>query len=149
MQRRKDAEIAFEEDESTSRSFFFQFYWKPMRSPAYKRRQERRQAARVAAEQAAEVKEEDANEFRKVEEDAVKPDSCNGSESIVTDQVMDQVEIIRKETGKFTCTKCSFESNWENGLDVHKKTAHVLEMQKDNSLNEKYENTSHYWKTDI
>ena len=67
-----------------------------MRSPAYKWRQERRQAARVAAEQAAEVKEKDANEFRKVEEDAVKPDSCNGSESI---QGMDQVEIISKETG--------------------------------------------------
>ena len=83
MQRRKDAEIAFEEDESTSRSFF-QPYWKPMRSPAYKRRQERRQAARVAAEQAAEVKEKDANEFRKVEEDTVKPDSCNGSEIIIT-----------------------------------------------------------------
>ena len=118
-----------------------------MRSPAYKRRQERRLAARVAAEQAAEVKEEDANESRKVEEDAVKLDFCNGSESIVTDQVMDQVEIISKETGKSTCIKCSFESNWENGLDVHKKTAHVLKMQKDNSLNEKYENTSHYWKT--
>ena len=70
-----------------------------MRSPAYKRRQERRQAARVAAEQAAEVKEEDANESRKVEEDAVKPDFCNRSESIITDQVMDQVEIISKETG--------------------------------------------------
>ena len=101
-----------------------------MRSPAYKRRQERRQTARVAAEQAAEVKEEDANESRKVEEDAVKPDSCNESESIVTDQVMDQVEIISKETGKFTCTKCSFESNWENGLDVHKKTAHVSKCKK-------------------
>ena len=81
-----------------------------MRSPAYKRRQERRLAARVAAEQAAEVKEKDANEYMKVEEDAVKLDFCNGSESIVTDQVMDQVEIISKETGKSTCTKCSFES---------------------------------------
>ena len=64
--------------------FFFQFYWKPMRSPVYKRRQECCQAARVAAEQAAEVKEKDANEFRKVEEDTVKPDSCNGSEIIIT-----------------------------------------------------------------
>ena len=60
----------------------------------------------------------------------MKLDFCNGSESIVTDQVMDQVEIISKETGKSTCIKCSFKSNWKNGLDVHKKTAHVLEMQK-------------------
>ena len=101
-----------------------------MRSPAYKRRQERRQAARVAAEQAAEVKEEDANESRKVEEDAVKLDFCNRSESIITDQVMDQVEIISKETGKSTCIKCSFESYWENGLDVHKKAAHVSKCKK-------------------
>ena len=70
-----------------------------MKSLAYKRRQERCQAARVAAEQAAEVKEEDANEFRKVEEDAVKLDFCNRSESIVTDQGMDQVEFNSKETG--------------------------------------------------
>ena len=69
-------------------------------------------------------------------------------ESIATEQVIQEVEVISKETDKFKCTKCSFESNWKNGLDVHMKIAHVLEMQQDNPLNKKYENTSHYWKND-
>ena len=46
-----------------------------MRSLAYKRRQERCKAVCVAAEQAAEAKEKDANDFRKVKEVIVKPDS--------------------------------------------------------------------------
>ena len=64
--------------------FLFSILLETNEKSSNKRRQERCKAVRVAAEQAAEAKEKDANDFRKVEEDTVKPDSCNGSESIIT-----------------------------------------------------------------
>ena len=75
MQRRKVAYIAFETDESIPCSFLFSILLETNEKSSNKRRQERCKAVCVAAEQAAEAKEKDANDFKKVEEVIVKPDS--------------------------------------------------------------------------
>ena len=75
MQRRKVAYIILETDESISCSFLFSILLETNEKSSNKRRQERCKDVCVAAEQAAEAMEKDANDFRKVEEVIVKPDS--------------------------------------------------------------------------
>ena len=120
------------------------------RPPAYFRRQERRKAARVAAEEES-VQAEQAQDS--IQADDIKEVSSETDVCIVAEKATDESE--KKEEAeeaiqRFECEICDFQSNWQNGLNVHMSRKHSRIDQLDGHAtvstdDEKYAGSKHYW----
>ena len=123
------------------------------RGPAYQRRQERRKAARTAAENVAKHAE-DANDVPPndaatdhVAEEVVEAQKV--AEEATEIHIIEK-NIVREDSEFYECQLCDFKSNWDNGLNIHMTRKHgeieQLDGNTDDTLDEHYEGTKHYWK---
>ena len=120
------------------------------RPPAYFRRQECRKAARVAAEEES-VQAEQAQDC--IQADDIKDVSSETDVCIVAEKATDESE--KKEEAeeaiqRFECEICDFQSNWQNGLNVHMSRKHSKIDQLDGHADvstddEQYAGSKHYW----
>ena len=130
------------------------------RSPSYYRRQERRKATTAAAKQPSVAGETLTNERKENVDIKVLSEEDMYSENVKdTKTEIVNIEKLAEQADKteksFDCQVCDFQSQWENGLKLHVARKHrkiaieQFDEGKDAEnldIDEKYENTKHYWK---
>ena len=139
-------------------------------SPSRLRRRARRLAARENASFAntratGEVattssEEEHANTVEYTGDASITEKEENNDPTEQNEKTTEKVEhekvdekVAENASGTFQCLICDFTSTWENGLSVHMGKKHGNLEQLDGQadideieIDEKYENTEHYWK---
>ena len=125
--------------------------------PSRQRRRERRaEARRLATEEAVLVDGENAEEAedRQVA-DKADTNLSEAAVKVVEDKSDQPSEQARND---FSCLICDFVSSWETGLQIHMTKKHSMVEQVDGNAtltdddvleDDKYSDTSHYWKTGL
>ena len=128
------------------------------RSPSYYRRQERRKATTAAAKQSSVAEETQTNEIKEnVANKELSEEDKNSENAKETKPEVGKMEkLAEKADLSFGCQVCDFQSKWENGLKLHIARKHnkngmekfdELKNAENSEIDQKYENTNHYWKT--
>ena len=109
------------------------------RPPAYFRRQECHKAARVSAEEES-VQAEQAQDCIQADDISSETDVC----------IPEKKEEAEEAIQRFECEICDFQSNWQNGLNVHMLRKHSKIDQLDGHTDvstddEKYAGSKLYW----